>query len=168
VIQSEDGQLPSGVAPGTIVILGDCDALFRTDGYGWGPLERRIGGPFAYRLTGTVGADDQTILSNSDWMVRASRSGDGVVFRWDYGNGNVEESKPIKVDYYGPTTIDVVFDPLPLGWGRVVVNGTSVVGAPVRNTSDFIVNPQWKSSARGSAPFCQKLLARLPNDSRPS
>jgi hypothetical protein len=167
VIRSDDGQLPLGARRGTIVIVGDCDALYRTDGYGWGPLERRIGGPFAYRLTGSIGANEQTILSNPEWTVRASRTDDIVLFRWDYGNGNFEVSKPVKVDY-GPSTFDVVFDPLPLGTGRVVVNGTSVVGAPVRNTSDSVVNPELKSAARSSASFCQKLLARLPNDSRPS
>ena len=166
VIQSEDGQLPSGVAPGTIVIVGDCDAVYRTDGYGWGPLERRIGSPYAYRLTGSIGASDQTILSNPQWQLHASRTTEGVVFRWDYGNGNVEVSEPVKLD--APSTFDVVFDPLPLGVGRVVVNGTSVVGAPVRNSSDSVVSPEWKSSARGSASFCEKLQSRLPNDSRPT
>ncbi|MEJ6511827.1 MAG: hypothetical protein QNL59_07775 [Actinomycetota bacterium] len=167
VIQSEDGQLPSGVAPGTIVIMGDCDAVYRTDGYGWGPLERRIGTIYAYRLTGTIGSADQVILSNPEWALHASKTNEGVVFRWDYGNGNFEVSEPVKVDY-GPSTFDVVFDPLPLGTGRVVANGTSVVGALVRNTSDSVVNPELKSAARSSASFCQKLLARLPNDSRPS
>ena len=167
VIYSEDGQLPSGAAPGTIVIMGDCDAVYRTDGYGWGPLERRIGSIYGYRLTGTIGSADQVILSNPDWNVHAARTNEGVVFRWDYGNGNVEESAPVKLAD-GPVTIDIVFDPLPLGSGRVVANGTSVVGAPVRNTSDSVVNPEWKSSARGSASFCQKLVARRPNDSRPT
>ncbi len=167
VIYSRDGQLPSGVAPGTIVIMGDCDAVYRTDGYGWGPLERRIGTIYAYRLTGSIGSADQVILSNPDWKLHALRTTDGVVFRWEYGNGNVEESVPVKLSD-GPSTFDVVFDPLPLGTGRVVVNGASVVGAPVRSTSDFVVAPEWKSSARGSASFCQKLDARRSNDSRPS
>ena len=160
VIYSEDGQLPLGAARGTIVIVGDCDALYRTDGYGWGPLERRIGGPYAYRLTGTIGMNDQTILSNSEWKVRASRSDDGLVFRWEYGNGMIEESKPIKIDYVGPTTIDIVFDPLPLGVGRVVVNETSVIGAPVKNSPESVVNPEWTSSGGSSDSFCRKLQAR--------
>jgi hypothetical protein len=167
VTQSENGQLPLGATRGTIVILGDCDAVFRSDGYGWGPLERRIGGPYAYRLTGTIGVADQVILSNSEWALHASKTNEGVVFRWDYGNGSSEVSEPVKVAI-GPSTFDVVFDPLPLGGGRVVLNGTSVVGAPVRNTSDSVVNPQWKSSARSSAPFCKKLQGRIVTYSTPS
>ncbi|HBU02498.1 MAG TPA: hypothetical protein DEB20_08210, partial [Acidimicrobiaceae bacterium] len=159
VIRSEDGQLPLGAARGTIVIVGDCDALYRTDGYGWGPLERRIGGPFAYRLTGSIGANEQTILSNPEWTVRASRTDDIVVFRWDYGNGNVEESAPVKLAD-GPVTIDIVFDPLPLGVGRVVVNERSVVGAPVKNSPESVVNPEWTSSGGSSDSFCRKLQAR--------
>jgi hypothetical protein len=159
VIRSEDGQLPLGAARGTIVIVGDCDALYRTDGYGWGPLERRIGGPFAYRLTGSIGANEQTILSNPEWTVRASRTDDIVVFRWDYGNGNVEESAPVKLAD-GPVTIDIVFDPLPLGVGRVVVNETSVIGAPVKNSPESVVNPEWTSSGGNSDSFCRKLQAR--------
>jgi hypothetical protein len=159
VIRSEDGQLPLGAARGTIVIVGDCDALYRTDGYGWGPLERRIGGPFAYRLTGSIGANEQTILSNPEWTVRASRTDDIVVFRWDYGNGNVEESAPVKLAD-GPVTIDIVFDPLPLGVGRVVVNETSVIGAPVKNSPESVVNPEWTSSGGSSDSFCRKLQAR--------
>jgi hypothetical protein len=159
VIRSEDGQLPPGVERGTIVIVGDCEALYRTDGYGWGPLERRIGGPYAYRLTGTIGMNDQTILSNSEWKVRASLSDDGLVFRWEYGNGMIEESKPIKRDDVGPTTVDIVFDPLPLGVGRVVVNGTTVIGAPVANRPDSVVDPNW-TQTNVPATFCQKLQAR--------
>lgn len=159
VIRSEDGQLPLGAARGTIVIVGDCDALYRTDGYGWGPLERRIGGPFAYRLTGSIGANEQTILSNPEWTVRASRTDDIVVFRWDYGNGNVEESAPVMLAD-GPVTIDIVFDPLPLGVGRVVVNETSVIGAPVKNSPESVVNPEWTSSGGNSDSFCRKLQAR--------
>ena len=150
----ESGALPSGLAPGTIVIVGNCDALYRTDGYGWGPLERRIGGPYAYRLTGTIGMSDQTILSNPDWKLHASKTNEGVVFRWDYGNGNFEESEPVKLD--APSTIDVVFDPLPLGVGRVVVNGTTVVGVPVANSPDSVVNPNW-TQTNVPATFCQKL-----------
>jgi hypothetical protein len=122
-------------------------------------LERRIGGPFAYRLTGSIGSNEQTILSNPEWTVRASRSGDLVVFRWDYGNGNVEESAPVKMTDNGPSTIDVVFDPLPLGVGRVVVNETSVIGAPVKNSPDSVVDPNW-TQTNVSASFCQKLQAR--------
>lgn len=161
VIQSEDGQLSSGVAPGTIVIMGDCDAVYRTDGYGWGPLERRIGGPFAYRLSGSIGAGEQTILSNPEWAVRASRTEDLVVFRWDYGSGTVEESAPVKMSNNGPSTIDIVFDPYTdFGHdGRVVVNGTSVVGAPVSNSSGSVVNPNW-TETEVPASFCEKLHAR--------
>lgn len=154
------GPLPEGLAPGTILIVGDCDALYRTDGYGWGPLERRIGGPYAYRLTGTIGRNDQTILSNPEWNVQASRSDDGLVFRWEYGNGIIEESKPVKIDYYGPTTIDIVFDPLPLGTGRVVVKGATVVGAPVKNSPQSVVNPEWTSSGGSSDSFCRQLQPR--------
>ena len=159
VARSEDGQLPLGAAMGTIVIVGDCDALYRTDGYGWGPLERRIGGPFAYRLTGSIGPNEQTILSNPEWMVRASRTDDIVIFRWDYGNGNVEESAPVRLAD-GPVTIDIVFDPLPLGVGRVVVNERSVIGAPVTNSPQAVVNPAWTSSGDSSDSFCRKLQAR--------
>ena len=159
VIRSADGQLPSGVERGTIVIVGDCDALYRTDGYGWGPLERRVGGPFAYRLTGSIGPNEQTILSNPEWTVRASRTDDIVIFRWDYGNGNVEESAPVKLAD-GPVMIDIVFDPLPLGVGRVIVNERSVIGAPVKNSPQSVVNPQWTSSGGSSDSFCRKLQAR--------
>jgi len=152
------GPLPEGLAPGTILIVGDCDALYRTDGYGWGPLERRIGGPYAYRLTGTIGRNDQTILSNPEWTVRASRTDDIVVFHWDYGNGNVEESAPVKLAD-GPVTIDIVFDPLPLGTGRVVVKGATVVGAPVKNSPQSVVNPEWTSSGGSSDSFCRQLQA---------
>lgn len=154
------GPLPEGLAPGTILIVGDCDALYRTDGYGWGPLERRIGGPYAYRLTGTIGMNNQTILSNAEWKVQASRSDDGLVFRWEHGNGMIEESKPIKIDDVGPTTVDIVFDPPPLGVGRVVVNGTTVVGAPVKNSPQSVVNPEWTSSGGSSDSFCRQLQAR--------
>jgi len=158
VIRSADGQLPSGVERGTIVIVGDCDARYRTDGYGWGPLERRVGGPFAYRLTGSIGPNEQTILSNPEWTVRASRTDDIVIFRWDYGNGNVEESAPVKLAD-GPVTIDIVFDPLPLGTGRVVVKGATVVGAPVKNSPQSVVNPEWTSSGGSSDSFCRQLQA---------
>jgi hypothetical protein len=157
VVHSQDGELPAGVAPGTIVILGDCDAVFRTDGYGWGPLERRIGGRYEYRLTGSIGSADQVILSNPEWKVHASRTNDGVVFRWEYGNGNVEESAPVKLD--APSTIDIVFDPLPLGVGNVVVNGTSVVGVQVANSPDSVVDPNW-TQTNVPATFCQKLQDR--------
>jgi hypothetical protein len=157
VVHSQDGELPAGVAPGTIVILGDCDAVFRTDGYGWGPLERRIGGRYEYRITGSIGSEDQVILSNPEWKVHASRTNDGVVFRWEYGNGNVEESAPVKLD--APSTIDIVFDPLPLGVGNVVVNGTSVVGVQVANSPDSVVDPNW-TQTNVPATFCQKLQDR--------
>jgi hypothetical protein len=158
VIRSDDGQLPLGARRGTIVIVGDCDALYRTDGYGWGPLERRIGGPYAYRLTGTIGFADQVILSNPEWALHASKTNEGVVFRWDYGNGSSEVSAPVKVDI-GPSTFDVVFDPLPLGVGRVVLNGTSVIGAPVSNSADSVVNPNFTSTDVPAA-FCENLQAR--------
>jgi hypothetical protein len=103
--------------------------------------------------------NDQTILSNSEWKVRASLSDDGLVFRWEYGNGMIEESKPIKRDDVGPTTVDIVFDPLPLGVGRVVVNGTTVIGAPVANRPDSVVDPNW-TQTNVPATFCQKLQAR--------
>jgi hypothetical protein len=107
------------------------------------------------------------ILSNPEWALHASKTDEGVVFRWDYGNGSSEVSAPVKVDI-GPSTFDVVFDPLPLGGGRVVLNGISVVGAPVSNSADSVVNPQWKSSARSSAPFCKKLEGRIVTYSMPS
>jgi len=91
--------------------------------------------------------------------VRASRTDDIVLFRWDYGNGNVEESAPVKLAG-GPVTIDIVFDPLPLGVGRVVVNETSVIGAPVKNSPESVVNPEWTSSGGSSDSFCRKLQAR--------
>lgn len=161
VMVSQDGQFPSAVAPGTIVIMGHCDAVYRTDGYGWSPLERRIGGPFAYRLSGFFGAGEQTILSNPEWAVRASRTEDLVVFRWDYGSGIVEESAPVKMSNNGPSTIDIVFDPYTdFGHdGRVVVNGTSVMGAPVSNSSGSVVNPNW-TETEVPASFCEKLQAR--------
>jgi len=151
----ESGGLPPGLAPGTIAIVRDCDAVYRTDGYGWGPLERRFGGLNGYRLTGSIDAADQTILSNPAWEVHASRTTDGVIFRWAYGNGNVSESEPVKVAD-GPITFDIIFDPPPLGLGLVVVNGKSVVGAPVGNTTDSIVNPNWTETIV-PASFCKKL-----------
>jgi len=157
VFTIESGALPSGLASGTIVIVGDCDALYRTDGYGWGPLERRIGGPYAYRLTGSIGSEDQIIISNPEWSLRASRLDEGVVFRWVHGDGIIEESAPVRFD--SPGTIDIVFDPPPLGVGRVVVNGTTVVGAPVKNVPGSVVNPEWTSSGAESDSFCRRLQA---------
>jgi hypothetical protein len=60
----------------------------------------------------------------------------------------------VKLD--APSTIDVVFDPLPLGVSRVVVNGTTVVGVPVANSPDSVVNPNW-TQTNVPATFCQKL-----------
>jgi hypothetical protein len=44
--------------------------------------------------------------------------------------------------------------------GRVVVNGTSVIGAPVKNSPESVVNPEWTSSGGSSDSFCRKLQAR--------
>ena len=159
VIRISEGPLPSvdAVEAGTIVIIGDCSATYRNDGYGWGPLERKVGENHSFRLTGAIGADWTTLISAEGWSFSAKRTSAGVVFvRSDF---DAIVSEPVDIPE-GDITLDVIVDPNPIGVVSVSLNGNEIFYSFAGDAIDVVPGATWLSDQTPAA-FCESLLKRF-------
>ncbi len=162
----EGTELPAGVPMGTIVVAGDCAAVYRYDGYGWAPLERRVGAGRAFELRGATRPEGRTPIltggtgSGSVWTLVADHGPEGVRFtrtdeRSSYSGDAVVPS--------GAMTLLIEADPLPQGRLRVSADGRVVLDLPYVDVGDATVDGPW-TSIEGSAPFCESLVDRIATD----
>lgn len=159
VIKISEGPLPSSdaVGAGTIAIIGDCSAAYRYDGYGWGVLERKVGGNHSFRLTGPIVADWTTLISAENWSLLVKRTSDGVVFaRSDF---DAVVSEPVDIPG-GEVTLDVSVDPNPMGVVLVSHNGNHIFYSNVGDAIDIVPGSTWGSDQIPAA-FCESLLKRF-------
>ena len=157
-------ELPLGVPAGTIEIVGDCAAVYRFDGYGWGSLERRNGAGRAFELHGSIPAGRSTTILTGDggWTLSAfGGADDRVTFVHRAGDGTVLESVPMELG--GDVTLEVVADPLPRNEVVVVANGKKVLDLAYVETLGATPDRSW-TSVDGEAPFCDSLVRRLPTN----
>ena len=145
------------VEVGTIVIIGDCSATYRNDGYGWGPLERNVGGNHSFRLTGAIGADWTTLISAEGWSLSAKRTAAGVIFvRSDFDS---VASEPVDLPA-DEVTLDVTVDPNPIGIISVSSNGKQIFYSYAGDAVNVVPGIAW-SSEKAPALFCESLLKRF-------
>ena len=151
---------------GTIVVTGDCAAVYRYDGYGWAPLERRTGAGRAFELRGATLPEGRTPIltggmgSGSVWTLVADQGPEGVRFtrtdeRSSYSGDAVVPS--------GAMTLVIEADPLPQRRLRVSADGRVVLDLPYVDVGDATVDGPW-TSIEGSAPFCESLVDRIATD----
>jgi hypothetical protein len=159
VLRISDGPLPTGdaVPAGTIAIVGDCSAAYRYDGYGWGPLDRKLGEGHSFKLTGAIGAEWTTVVSADYWTLSAKRTEAGVIFvRSDFDS---VASEPVDL----PTdvvTLDVTVDPNPIGVISVSFNGSEIFYSFAGDAIDVVPGTTWLSD-QAPAAFCESLLKRF-------
>ena len=145
------------VEAGTIAIIGDCSATYRNDGYGWGPLERKVGEGHSFKLTGAIGADLTTLISSEGWSFSAKRTSAGVVFvRSDF---DTIVSEPVDIPE-GDITLDVIVDPNPIGAVSVSLNGNEIFYSFAVDAIDVVPGATWLSDQTPAA-FCESLLKRF-------
>ena len=159
VLRISEGPLPTGeaVPVGTIVIVGDCSAAYRYDGYGWGPLDHKLGEGHSFKLTGAIGADWTTVVSASDWTLSAKRTAAGVIFvRSDFDS---VASEPVDLPA-DEVTLDVTVDPNPIGIVSVSFNGKQFFYSYAGDAVNVVPGIAW-SSEKAPALFCESLLKRF-------
>jgi hypothetical protein len=121
-----DEELPDVAPRGQLVIIGDCDAMYLSDGMPnngvkprpWNPVERtEAGGRFLRRITfptqasgtrlpiASIESDGEPGILWAEWI-----GGDGVVFQYD-GPGAVYKSRPHYLPAAEEYTLDLVLDP---------------------------------------------------------
>lgn len=159
VIRITEGPLPSDVTSGTIAILGDCDAVYRFDGYGWGPIERRVGGNNSFEITGTVGDERRTVLNAQDWELSAQRTAQGVVFIRSGPNVEPRISDPIAIPN-GEVTLNLIVDPSPIEVVLVYLNGREIFYSVPGDSQGVTVGDSWRTRTE-PAQLCDSLLKRF-------
>jgi hypothetical protein len=149
-------------ADGRLAVVGDCDALFRSDGTNWQPLELRPGGRFRQVVAGRLAPG--TAVTGDGWAVVVGDAGDRrveVEYRAD--NGVTARSDPIRASGED-VVLDVTADPT-----EGVVRVTS---ADEELLSTFLApadgpvrpGPGWRPEP-GSAPLCERLVERAQRGS---
>ena len=159
VVRVPAGPLPTGAeaSKGSIVIVGNCGAMYRSNGENWEVLERALGHGNGFQMTGTIGSDWTPIVTAEDWTVSAKRLPDGVVFtRSDY-DGIV--SDPVALPE-GDVTLSVTVDPNPIGVVSVEYNGKQVFYSYAGDALNVKPGATW-TSVPTSAPVCESLLNRF-------
>jgi len=164
LLQLSGEDLPrTGNVDGTLMILDDCAGLYRYNSLTeWIVVERKPGGGRRFVLTGVVDDRPEPLLQGFGWSLTAQRTPEGVVFVYDATNGRHEESTPTQLPD-GPLTFDVVADQaqpstISVRHGDEVLLKAYYVGVQYPTPS-----PEW-TSASGSAPLCESLLALRENE----
>lgn len=157
VVRSTDGVFPPEPAPGTILVVGDCSAVYRSDGYGWLALERRVGGGRRFVFDAPVRADER-LVTGDGWEITLVGTDRGTIVRYTSAD-RVIDSPPVTVPEGATATFDVVADPLPLGAIGVRVDGRTLLDA-IYVTASGAGLASDRVSRAAPAPFCSSLVGR--------
>lgn len=138
---------------GEIVIVGDCDGLYRSDGEEWRLLEQRAGGAQRAVLDGSAPGP---LVSGRDWSIDVVDDAGGrrLVYR---GASTIEGTV---LDATGPVRIDVVADPaIPIV--TATIDGDPVLVAFVQPADGPLVPGAGWTSVPVEATLCADLRDRL-------
>jgi hypothetical protein len=145
---------PAG-ADGAIAVLGDCDAVYRSDGERWMLLELRPGG--AQRVV-VRGSRPGTVVSGRGWSIDLRADGDGRRFVYVGPGGTTVDGSRIGGD--GPIVADVAAD-LAVPTVAVQVDGSDVLVAFLQPAEGPLRAADGWSSSPGHAALCEKLVDEL-------
>jgi hypothetical protein len=136
---------------GAIAIVGDCDALYRSDGESWRAIELRPGGTQRVIVDGE---QPGPVVHGDGWRIDLIDDGDGR--RLAYVGEVVVEGEPIQAD--GPLRVDIAADPsIPTVTARV--DGDLAVEGFLRPAGGpLVVEDGWQAISE-DAELCEDLLS---------
>ena len=154
---------------GTVMIAGDCDAIYGT-GLGWQALERRSGGDrrkvvvAAPATLAVLATEGRTIVNGEGWRIESRpdpATGGASLAYIPYGS--YESVGSLRLDAISGVVLDVVADPFlstvqVIQDGRVVLDARGPAGA-------MRVEDGW-DELEGRAPLCEPILRRVRGGDR--
>jgi len=145
---------------GELVAVGDCDALYRSDGTDWRAVELRPGGRFRQTLTGRLVPGP--VAAGDRWSVELIEAGDGrVAARYRSDDGTTITGEGIDPPP-GEVVLDVVADPA-LPDVRVTLDDgdRELVSAFLVPAGGPVIRSEGWDARTGGAPLCERLVRRL-------
>jgi hypothetical protein len=146
---------------GAVELVGDCEALYWSDGRRWWPLE--LGRPNAWRLEGDLRPGDVSLLRGEGWSVIASTRADAVQVRYQPDSGEAVVGPELRLGALVERHVEATIDPA--GSELVVrVDGVHALRAWLVDLRGPVDAAAGWATSDPTTPLCEELAARVRAD----